>query len=1284
GNIPNIARDLKPFSQTVFEASPLNRVLEQGAPGTAWQPLNQSGNSLGKTVKMIQRTNALPGENIRLWTYNFASQSASSIGFYGYDAVTFEGQMMVMESTDEQGLKMREYKDKEGQVVCKKVQKTLGDENSFISTYYVYDDFGNLRFVLPPEAVKLVPATGTFTVVYDDPEIPVPFTKNWLFTYKYDERQRMVEKQVPGTGITYMVYDRADRLVLSQDARQRLLKQWTFTKYDALSRVVVTGLHNPGVVITRESMQASVNNQATALFETRSSVNYATNFGYTRQVFPTTNLEILSVSYYDDYNFDFDNSGIPDLAYQIPAGGTNISFGAKGKPTSTYVKVLNEIKYLRTTTFYDKYSRVIQIQADNYKGTDVSNMFYDFAGKMLRSTFVQNVTINNGQTPVNIITTIKNTNKYDHAGRVLETSMNINNGNEQPLAVFTYNELGQMVSKNVGTNLQKIDYTFNIRGWLKKINDAALTESSDVFGMELFYNDNTNTALNQFNGNISGQSWKSRTDEVTRGYNYTYDGLNRLTSGTYQSTNAGENFTMNNLSYDDNGNIKTLSRYNLQSRADNTAPTFGKVDDLLYGYTGNRLQTVQDAVTAITHLSADFKKKESYTATSEYTYDANGSLTQDRNKGIQSIEYNHLNLPATIMFDAMGNRKIENVYDASGVKVAKKVYNGSSPVTTYYIGGMVYEEAALQFIPTAEGRALPQSTGGFAYEYHYKDHLGNLRVAFREGNTTTYTATMEATQAGNEDLQWANVTLTRNGAKARTGTMSSKLTSNNRLGPWRTVKVGKGDQISFTAASHYSTAPNNNIGETLRAFLATAAVSVVSNAGTESGNNAARLQAGINFSPLLTSLPSNQIKAYIQIIVLDKDYKYISSSKQVVSTASLGGWEELTLNYKATTDGYVEVMVVNESNVDVWFDDISVTKKEGLIAQETAYDPFGLELKGIEKIGQPEHDWKYNGGTERNEDLDLNWDETPFRSYDYQLGRFHQVDMLAGIFVSINPYHFGYNNPIKFNDPTGLAPGTGSTPAPPEIEKIWNFTSELQGWMREKQAEFEKFMNQPVESQKMWTGGFNPTTNQWEKIVMNGVEYEPLSNNEIVAKYGGNKELAGYKWELIVYSIGFPDLIANTGTPPWTVPAGSKPDGYGHTTVQNLSMPLGFIKGHTFKYSRIFEFKNKSQAFTLTKQMKNYLSYLGSYPDPAAKREGVLSLFLIGPSTSGIHNELVSAADAVGVNLLQSVAYIHRPTQQIYFTSPIGRNNTPIAAVYTALHNASLSPFLPGSTMFPR
>ncbi len=108
-----------------------------------------------------------------------------------------------------------------------------------------------------------------------------------------------------------------------------------------------------------------------------------------------------------------------------------------------------------------------------------------------------------------------------------------------------YNELGEMITKYLHSNqttgsrsfAQKTDYRYNIRGWLTKINDPALGDDNDLFGMQLFYNSTAGmgglaTGEGLYNGNISGIKWGIK-NEPTRGYRFSYDDLNRMLQANY-------------------------------------------------------------------------------------------------------------------------------------------------------------------------------------------------------------------------------------------------------------------------------------------------------------------------------------------------------------------------------------------------------------------------------------------------------------------------------------------------------------------------------------------------------------------------------------------------------------------------------------------------------------------------------------------------------------------------------------------------------------------------------
>ncbi len=144
-NTPKVAVDNRPFSEVVYENSPLNRINEQYGPGQAWKV---PGND--KPVRYSYEVNA--SNEVRLWVIDGEYPSSELPNKY-YPA----GQLHKNTTIDEEGHELIEFTDKEGRIVLKRMQAPDDTDPSvedWADTYYIYDDFGNLRFVLPPEAVK--------------------------------------------------------------------------------------------------------------------------------------------------------------------------------------------------------------------------------------------------------------------------------------------------------------------------------------------------------------------------------------------------------------------------------------------------------------------------------------------------------------------------------------------------------------------------------------------------------------------------------------------------------------------------------------------------------------------------------------------------------------------------------------------------------------------------------------------------------------------------------------------------------------------------------------------------------------------------------------------------------------------------------------------------------------------------------------------------------------------------------------------------------------------------
>lgn len=724
---------LNPFSEKQFDASPLNRVLQQAAPGNDWDL------TTGHTIKLNYESNIV-GEvkaytvalSLANSTY-FPSLSLSTVngGFY------LENQLQKTVTKDENWIASdgknrttEEFKNKEGQIVLKRTYSNYTNPiRSEVAhdTYYIHDKYGNLTYVLPPKSEGLT---------------DVNTLNNLCYQYKYDYRNRLVEKKLPGKEWEYFIYDKLDRPILTQDANLRLTKKWLFTKYDVFGRVVYTGDYVNATVgqITRAEMQTLVD-ATTILFETKLTTGITINgttVYYSNNAFPninTANINLFTINYYDNYTFDNDGLALPSTSY----GQAVINYDdsnrllTKGLSTGSKVRILGTNTWTTSLVGYDAKGRSIYLASKNnyLSTTNTVKSQLSFSGQTLETTSTH---LKGGTT-----TTIVDVFTYNHVGSLLSQKQTINSQAQETIVENTYDELGQLVSKGVGgkttvsNRLQTIDYKYNIRGWLKNINDVNTIGGNDLFAFQIKYNDIADVTKKLYNGNISQTLWKTNnTDSTLKNYTYTYDALNRLTDATDNLGKFNES-----LGYDKNGNITNLNRL---GNLDVNATTFGTMDNLVYTYdnanTGNQLIKVED-----TGSTEGFKN--GINSPVEYTYDNNGNMLTDLNKGIAGITYNYLNLPTQV---TIGGANINYVYDATGAKQQKIV----SGISTDYAGVFIYENNVMKFFSQPEGYvAKNATTGNFDYIYQYKDHLGNVRLSYGDGNNDGLVNTGEIVEESN-------------------------------------------------------------------------------------------------------------------------------------------------------------------------------------------------------------------------------------------------------------------------------------------------------------------------------------------------------------------------------------------------------------------------------------------------------------------------------------------------------------------------------------------------------
>lgn len=647
--------------------------------------------------------------------------------------------------TDENGKITYEFVNGKGITLL--TRKMLNDEP--IDTYYIYNEFEQLAFVLSPLASAEI-TKNRGTDLSNDGNI----LSELSYQYRYDKKNRLVEKKLPGKGWEYLVYDNQDRLVASQDALQREKGGFfTFMQYDKFGRLAVQGQHpEPGV--SRKNLQDHVNGLGMNNVErTTSSYNHSGIDIYYTSAYggDNTNSIFTTINYYDNYN----NLNVTpsSLLGQTVVGANETK--TIGLTVATLTNILDTKKWNSSFVFYDtEFLRPVASKLNNYmNGQQLVASKFNYRGKVLNT--ITKHKLDDGTSPE---VTVKQTFDYYNNQLLKSQTHQVNNGPVEYIAQNFYNEINQLTSKKVGNDdssnpLQTVDYKYNIRGWMTDINNVDANESGaykDLFAFKINYNkvdisspkiDNSFVQPN-FNGNISQIKWKTFPNNEIREYLYKFDDLNRLTnSNSYNHDSDVVGAYNENMWYDKNGNIIGLERYGGEENQN-----VKLIDLLAYQYqpNSNKLLNLTDwAYPGVkADLSQGFVDGNIYNVINtndvknDYAYDVNGNLIKDLNKQITKISYNYLNLPTEIIWNV--SRKINYTYDANGAKLRKIVTNGTNITTIDYVDGFQYKKEGsstpteLQFFPTAEGYVNVTNNNAFNYIYNYTDHLGNVRLSYQK------------------------------------------------------------------------------------------------------------------------------------------------------------------------------------------------------------------------------------------------------------------------------------------------------------------------------------------------------------------------------------------------------------------------------------------------------------------------------------------------------------------------------------------------------------------------
>jgi RHS repeat-associated protein len=646
-------------------------------------------------------------------------------------------------------------------------------------------------------------------------------------------------------------------------------------------------------------------------------------------------------------------------------------------------------------------------------------------------------------------------------------------------ARYFYYLHGPLKRVELADRLQGRDYVYTVQGWLKSINNSqkSLDQDSpkangvpkDLFGMRLDYFDgdyrsrqltapNLSSAANQndirYDGSVRANTWHTAASPTVHGNAYRYDAKGRLLQSDYGQLTNGTTLSYDgtvrryeegNLSYDAHGNILTLRR---------TDGMGASVDNFRYDYVENtnKLRRTLNGNNA---------------PVLSYEYDLDGQMTRESEagKGDKYLRYDVTGKVTGVYRDAAFNTPVAlYTYNDRGFRVSKTTYatTGTVQNTTTYVrdatGNVLstYEQEAGKALQLTEvplyglGRVgtvtrVADGTAADAFDARYElnDQLGNARVVFHKPVTRNYLATMEPSQATQEEKDFENLPATRTTGPMWDGTHSALLRSSGALleGPKKQLSVAKGDTVTFSAMALYFA---NGFGRSTSSkvtpyLVAGALTSTVPSAPlvdpdtkntrqqSRLGQALGRLRLGIAI-PLLAGRPIVPISivppVYLRYRLFEPNSTTPRQQGVINITGPAGNWEELKIGMRAEEAGTLELTTINSSfDNDAYFDHIKVEHTGGMIVQEQHQYAFGALLPGLSyTIGDKRYRHGYQGQF-AEKDEETGFDSFELRMYNSRIGRWVATDP-EGQFDS--PYVGMSNNPVSDVDPDGgLAGGPG-------------------------------------------------------------------------------------------------------------------------------------------------------------------------------------------------------------------------------------------------------------------
>ncbi|HEU5292147.1 MAG TPA: LamG-like jellyroll fold domain-containing protein [Cyclobacteriaceae bacterium] len=368
-----------------------------------------------------------------------------------------------------------------------------------------------------------------------------------------------------------------------------------------------------------------------------------------------------------------------------------------------------------------------------------------------------------------------------------------------------------------------------------------------------------------------------------------------------------------------------------------------------------------------------------------------------------------------------------------------KVNTTTLPVNIGRLGSGYYTYAVFDELQISSEKESVEITN--EYQYHLKDHLGNVRLTFTtKPEEEVSVATLEPINVSNEQTEFIyydeavkiNSPLfdhTNNGATAYSTRLTGG-TTNEKYGLAKSISVMPGDTLNIEVFAKYVDTNSANWTTALNSLM-TSIANGSAPAGTFVDGGAAGSIGSQTFPYIGTLTRSNDNgtgpKGYLNYVLFDRNFVYKTGGFQRISSAPKEtgndvAHERLAFdNLVITEPGYIYIYLSNENEtpVEVYFDDFRVEHIKSPVIQTDDYYPFGGEFNSYSRENSIENHFKYQS-KELITELDLEQYDFHARRYDPWTVRTTTQDPLAEKFYDLSPYSWVAGNPMRYVDPTGM------------------------------------------------------------------------------------------------------------------------------------------------------------------------------------------------------------------------------------------------------------------------